>query len=403
MAVTKLSLYNDALVLLGERRLASDTEDREPRYDLDSLYDFGAVDYCLEIVKPRYSTLMTQLTGAPPAGDSGYDFEVPLAADFIAVFDEIDGKPAVYQDAREESPITRFIREGTNLLMDFEFPFVRYVKEHSDAQLPNMPFSFGRVVSCYLARELAWKYDPDAEEEIQTKLEQRIEASREIEVSNAPSARGFAPDVLTDTLRFIYNDALQILDMDPIVSNNDDSLRKNRISIALDNGLVGSVLEDTSWSFGLQSDQLFADPSINPPWGYEFVVALPADMHRLNGVYQDELMRTPIRDYIDEMDTGTGDRQIFSSYQIIYIEYVSKDFLTNYDQWPDYFKRLVAARMAVDANVPGGNKQQAVAQYSQRRKEAFSTSAINGPPKTLAMGKWSRSRLYRGNMNRDRP
>ena len=53
MAVTKLSLYNDTLQLLGERRLASDTEDREPRYDLDSLYDNGAVDYCLEVVKPR--------------------------------------------------------------------------------------------------------------------------------------------------------------------------------------------------------------------------------------------------------------------------------------------------------------------------------------------------------------
>jgi len=403
MAVTKLSLYNDTLQLLGERRLASDTEDREPRYDLDSLYDNGGVDYCLEIVKPRYATVMTQLTGAPPAGDSTFAFEVPLEADFIAVFDEMDGKPAVYQDGREESPITRFIREGSNLLMDFDTPFVRYVKLHTAGQLPNMPFSFGRVVSAYFARELAWKYDPDSEEEIQTKLEQRIEASREIEISNQPTARGFAPDVLTDTLRAIYNDCLQILELAPIVSNTDDSLAKNRISIALDNGLVGSVLEDTSWSFGLQSDQLFADPSINPTWGYEFVCALPADMHRLNGVYQDELMRTPIRDYIDQMDTGVGARQIFSSYQIIYIEYVSKNFLTNYTQWPDYFKRLVAARMAVDANIPQGNKKLAVAQYTQRRKEAFSTSAINGPPKTLAMGKWSRSRLYRGNMNRDRP
>lgn len=156
-------------------------------------------------------------------------------------------------------------------------------------------------------------------------------------------------------------------------------------------------------AFGLQSAQLFADPSINPPWGYEYVCALPANMHRLNGVYQDELMRTPIRDYIDQIDTGTGNRFIVSSYSIIYVEYVSKEFLTTYTQWPDYFKRLVAARMALDANIPGADKQTAVAQYTQRRKEAFSTSAINGPPKTLAMGKWSRSRLYRGNMNRDRP
>jgi len=400
---TKLSLYNGALQLLGERRLLTDTDDVSTRYDLDALYDVDAVDYCLEIVKPRYATLLTQLTGAPPAGDSGFDFAAPLPADFVALFAEIDGKPAVYQDAREESPITRVIRQSTDLLTDFAAPYIRYLISHTDPQLPDMPPSFAKVVSCYMARELAWKYDPDAEEMIQTKLEQRIEVSKSVEVSNQPQTRGFAPDVLTDTLRAIYNDCLQILDLNPIVSNTDDSLAKNRISIALDNGLVGSVLEDTTWNFGLQSDQLFHDPSIDPPWGYEFVHALPANLHRMNGVYMDELMRSPLRDYVQQVDQGTGNTLIYSSFQIIFIEYVSKAFLTDYVNWPDFFKRLVAARMALDANIPGGNKEHAIAQYTQRRREAFSTNAINGPPKTLAMGKWSRSRLYRGNINRDRP
>ncbi|TFH42329.1 MAG: hypothetical protein E4H01_13650 [Lysobacterales bacterium] len=396
MAVTKLSLYNDALQLRGERRLASDTEDREPRYDLDALYDNGAVDYCLEVVKPRYATELFLGTGAAPAGSSGYDFEVPLPADFIAVFQDIEGKPAVYQDAREESPITRFIRNSSNLLTDFELPYIRYIKEHTDAQLADMPFSFGRVVSAYLASELAWKYDPDSAEDLQTKLEQRIEASREIENSNAPRSRGFAPDTLTDELRYIYNDALQILELDPIVSNTDDSVAKNRISLALQNGLVESVLEDTSWTFGKQSDQLFYNPSINPAWGYQYVYDAPADLHRMNGIWGDEYMRLPIRDYVDQIDPGTGNRQFYCSYQIIYIEYISKTFLTEYTLWPAYFKRLIAARMAVDANIPGGNKQAAVQQYVTRRKEALSTDAINGPPKRIGIGSWSRSRLGAG-------
>lgn len=400
---TKLSLYNGALQLLGERRLLTDTDDAATRRDLDSLYDVDAVDYCLEIVKPRYATLLTQLTGVAPAGDSGYDFEAPLPADFIALFSEIDGKPAVYLDAREESPITRVVRQSTDLLCDVEFPYIRYLIAHTDPQLADMPPSFAKVVSCYMARELAWKYDPDSEEMIQTKLEQRIEVSKAIEIGNAPQKRGFAPDVLTDTLRAMYNDALQILQLEPIVSNNDDSVAKNRISIALDNGLVGSVLEDTSWNFGLQSDQLFYDPSIDPPWGYQFVVALPANMHRMNGVYVDEHMRTPLRDYIQEIDQGTGNTLIYSSLQIIYVEYVSKAFLTDYENWPDYFKRLVAGRMALDANIPGGNKDHAIAQYTSRRREAMSTNAINGVPKRLSMGSWSRTRLYRGNINRDRP
>ena len=400
---TKLSLYNGSLQLLGERRLLTDTDDVSTRYDLDALYDIDAVDYCLEIVKPRYATLLSQLTGGAPAGDSGFDFEAPLPADFVALFNLIDGKPAVYQDAREESPITRIVRQSTNLLSDFEFPYIRYLIAHTDPQLVDMPPSFAKVVSAYMARELAWKYDPDAEEMIQTKLEQRIEVSKAVEAGNQPDTRGFSPDVLTDTLRAIYNDCLQILQLDPIVSNTDDSLAKNRISIALDNGLVGAVLEDTSWNFGLQSDQLFYDPSIDPPWGYEFVQALPANWHRINGVYVDELMRTPLRDYVQQLDQGTGNTLIYSSQQIIYVEYVSKAFLTDYENWPDYFKRLVAGRMALDANIPAGNKEHAVAQYTARRREAMSTNAINGVPKRLALGSWSRSRLYRGNINRDRP
>ena len=400
---TKLSLFNGSLQLLGERRLLTDTDDVSTRLDLDALYDVDAVDYCLEIVKPRYATLLTQLTGAAPGGDSGYAFEAPLPSDFIAMFTLIDGTPAIYRDDLEQSPITRIIRQSTNLLSDIEFPFIRYLIAHTDPQLADMPPSFAKVVSAYMARELAWKYDPDAEEMIQTKLEQRIEVSKAVEATNQPVIRGFTPDILTDDLRNIYNDCLQILGLAPIVSNNDDSLAKNRISLALDNGLVGSVLEDTSWNFGLQSEQLFHDPSIDPPWGYEFVMKLPDDLHRMNGVYVDELMRTPLRDYVQQVDQGTGDTQIFSSQQIIFIEYVSKSFLTDYVNWPDFFRRLVAARMAIDANIPGGNKEWAVAQYTARRREAFSTNAINGPPKRLAMGSWSRSRLYRGNINRDRP
>jgi hypothetical protein len=44
---SKLGLYNDALLILGERKLASLAEAREPRRALDDAYD-SAVSYCLE-------------------------------------------------------------------------------------------------------------------------------------------------------------------------------------------------------------------------------------------------------------------------------------------------------------------------------------------------------------------
>lgn len=66
MAVTKLSLYNDTLILLGQRVLSTDTEDRPNRHKLDSLYNNGAVDYCLEVVKPKFASKLVSLTGVNP-------------------------------------------------------------------------------------------------------------------------------------------------------------------------------------------------------------------------------------------------------------------------------------------------------------------------------------------------
>ena len=45
----KLSIYNGALNILGERKLASETENREPRYQLDDIWDNDMVDRCLQM------------------------------------------------------------------------------------------------------------------------------------------------------------------------------------------------------------------------------------------------------------------------------------------------------------------------------------------------------------------
>ena len=47
-APSQLSLYNGALSICGERRLAALSDDREARYLLDDAWGRGAVKYCLE-------------------------------------------------------------------------------------------------------------------------------------------------------------------------------------------------------------------------------------------------------------------------------------------------------------------------------------------------------------------
>lgn len=45
---SKLSLYNDANLILGERKLRSVSENRPSRRRLDTVWDGGGVRYCLE-------------------------------------------------------------------------------------------------------------------------------------------------------------------------------------------------------------------------------------------------------------------------------------------------------------------------------------------------------------------
>ena len=393
MAQTKLGIYNGALLLLGQRALASDTEAREPRFDLDNLYDNGGVDYCLEMVKPRYASKVIFLTGATPTAITQLTWQTDLPdADFLALVD-------LFADGKLEQPIEKFYREADFVLSDFENLYCRYIQDFATSGLTNMTPSFGRVVMAYFARELSVKYDPDSYDGIDKELAARVQIIADIELANEPQTMGLLPTVLTDEWRKIYNDGFLILGLDPIASNSDDSIRKNRFDLARDAELVESVLEDNAWGFGSQSDQIFYNPSIDPALGFCFVFDKPADLHRLDGIYSDEFFRNPIRDYIDEGN------QFFSNLQTIYIEYTSSDFVSDPSQWKSYFKRLIAARLAVDAGgaIEGANMKNAVAQYDNRRKEAFSTDAMARPPKTLTEGRWSRTRRDLNSGRRDRP
>jgi len=393
MAQTKLGIYNGALLLLGQRALASDVEAREPRFDLDNLYDNGGVDYCLEIVKPRYGSKLVFLTGFAPTAITQFTWQTDLPdADFLALVD-------LFADGKLEQPIEKFYREADFILSDFENLYCRYIQDFATSGLTNMTPSFGRVVMAYFARELSVKYDPDSYADIDTELNARINIIADIEKANEPQTMGLLPTVLTDPWRKIYNDALIILGLDPIASNSDDSIRKNRLDIARDAELVEAVLEDNAWGFGSQSDQIFFNPAIDPAWGYSFAFDKPADLHRMDGIYSDEFFQNPIVDYIDE------DNRFFVNIQTIYIEYTSSTFVADPTLWKSYFKRLVAARLAVDAggSIEGANMKNAVAQYDNRRKEALSTDAIQKPPKTLTQGKWARTRRDLNSGRRDRP
>lgn len=395
--VDKLAIYNNALLLIGQRKLASISEDREPRHLLDAAYDLGAPEYCLEIVQPDFASITAKLNSPAVSSVHALDSVHTLPADYLTLVKNPhdDTDVGVYSDDKLDQPVSRYLIEGDTIACEHATIYIRYIT--STLTLGDWTPSFVRVVAAYLAREIAVKLAPDEYEKLNNLFVDRVEAARSLEADREPARTNATTVTLTNAWRYIYNDALLVMGLNEITSNSDDSNRRTKLDRTLDSDLVASLLEDVGWTFALTSMKSQYDSSLEPSWGYRRVHAYPSDLHKLNGVFEDEYMNFPLRAYKDEGDYFFCDRDE------IYVEYVSTDWLTTPDNWPSFFKRLVAARMAKDAALSlrneGADPDRAIVEYDKRESEAKSIDAMSSPPRRLAQGNWNSSRFkgsYRG-------
>lgn len=393
MAVDKLALYNNALLLIGQRSLSSLTEDREPRHLLDAAYDLDAIEYCLEVVKPVFARKTAVINSVTPSAQHDLDNVHTLPSDYIAVV-------GVYSDSKLDQEINRYIIEAGTLACEYQTIYLRYVSTDPVTTFTYWSPSFTRVVSAYLAREISIKLNPDKTEAMNALLAERIGAAAELDAQNEPQLRAsVSTNTLTNEWRQIYNDALIIMGLDEITTNTDDSNRRTKLDRVLDSGLVADLLEDTGWIFSITSTKSQYDPSVEPAWGYRRAHQKPDDMHRIDGIFYDEYMEKPLKAYKDEGDW------IFTDQDEYYLQYVSTDWLVNPSAWPTYFKRLVAGRMANDASPSlrneGADYRVANEIYEKRKSSAMSNDTMQSPPRKLARGSWAGSR-YNGR-SRNRP
>jgi hypothetical protein len=277
---------------------------------------------------------------------------------------------------------------------------VRYIS--NSRALSGWSASFARVVAAYLAREVCISIQPDRYEEIQSLFVDRVEIAKQL-TEKEELERSSKPTVsLTNDWRHIYNDALMILGLDEITSNTDDSNRRSKIDRIIDAGVVEDLLEDTGWSFALKSTKMEYDPSVEPAWGYNYAFGEPTDLHRIDGVFQDEYMNHPLKHYRQE------DSYFFADITEIYLQYLSSSWLTTPSDWPTFFKRMLAARIAQDVapslKEEGADPEYAMKIYEERKRSAEANDAMSSYPRMLAEGNWVKSRYnpYRRG-NRGRP
>lgn len=144
----QLSIYNGALTILGERRLADLTENREPRYELDDIWNNGLFERVLQMGQWNFAARSVQLAASPSVTPSfGYQFgfEKP-EADFIRTM-------MVCYDEYFNLPITRYSDEGQWIFADVEIIYLKYVSD--DIQFGTdfslWPANFTEFVEHYMA------------------------------------------------------------------------------------------------------------------------------------------------------------------------------------------------------------------------------------------------------------
>lgn len=156
-APTRLSIYNDALLLCGERALSALTENVEPRYLLDQVWNQDGVKFCLEksfwkfamrTVRIDYDTAITP--------DFGYARAFTKPSDWCLT-------AALCADEYFRVPITRYEDEADNWYADEDEIYVRYVStdDNYGMSYARWPRIFTEYVAAHFATKIMLKVTND--------------------------------------------------------------------------------------------------------------------------------------------------------------------------------------------------------------------------------------------------
>lgn len=173
---TKLQLYNHALILCGERTIASLSEDRESRRLLDEVYDAGGINRCLEMGQWNFAIRTVQIDSDPDiAPEFGYSKAFSKPTDWVSL-------SAICSDEYFRVPLTDFVDESDYWYADTDPIYVRYVSNDSayGGDLGLWPQTFFDFVVAYFANKIVLKLTGDKE---------RVELVRRAEKETRLTAR----------------------------------------------------------------------------------------------------------------------------------------------------------------------------------------------------------------------
>lgn len=189
MAATRLKIYNGALRILGERKLASLSENREPRRVLDDIWDDQFTDYCLEQAPWNFAMRSIELSYSPSITPAfGYTRAFDKQSDWIRT-------AAVSLDEFFNTPLTQYTDEGEYWRANHDTLYIKYVSNDASygGDLSLWPASFVRYVEAQLAMEACSRITKSDNErlDIERRVKRMLAEAKNKDAMNQPTQ--FAP------------------------------------------------------------------------------------------------------------------------------------------------------------------------------------------------------------------
>lgn len=154
---TQLKLYNEALLICGERQLSTLTDTVEPRYLLDSVWSNGAVDFCLSQGQWRFATRAQSVDSNPSIVTRfGYRKVFTKPSDWVLT-------TAVCSDEYFRNPLLDYVFEAEYFYADIDPLYIRFVSNDAayGTNYSEWPATFADYVAHHLASKIILKITSD--------------------------------------------------------------------------------------------------------------------------------------------------------------------------------------------------------------------------------------------------
>lgn len=157
MATSRLQLYNDALLLLGERAITALTDVSQSRSLLDTVWTDGGVNLCLEEGQWEFAMRTIRIDYDPGITPSyGYARAFDKPTDWILT-------SAVCTDEFFRVPTLRYVDESGFWYSDLDQLYVRYVSNDTayGMNLALWPQTFADFVAAHFATKIILQVSND--------------------------------------------------------------------------------------------------------------------------------------------------------------------------------------------------------------------------------------------------